>query len=40
MDWEKQHESAGGSLVIDWGELNAVFKFKGKRRAIEIGQVA
>lgn len=40
MDWEKQHETAGGSLVIDWGELNAVFKFKGKRRAIEIGQVA
>lgn len=40
MDWEKQHESTGGSLVIDWGELNAVFKFKGKRRAIEISQVA
>lgn len=40
LDWEKQHETAGGSLVIDWGELNAVFKFKGKRRVIEIGQVA
>ena len=26
MSWEKQHESAGGRLVIDWGQLHARFR--------------
>lgn len=26
MNWEKQHEAAGGSLVIDWDSLHAKFK--------------
>ncbi|HNB24732.1 MAG TPA: SulP family inorganic anion transporter, partial [Candidatus Melainabacteria bacterium] len=32
MDWEKQHESTGGSLVMDWGELRAMFKSKRRSR--------
>ncbi|HEY9785094.1 MAG TPA: SulP family inorganic anion transporter [Candidatus Obscuribacterales bacterium] len=28
LDWEKQHAAAGGKLVIDWGELNAMFRHK------------
>lgn len=28
MDWEKQHETTGGSLVLDWGELRAMFRHK------------
>ena len=32
MEWELQHIGTGGSLVIDWGELNAAFKYKTKRR--------
>lgn len=30
LSWAKQHESSGGSLVIDWGELHA--RFHGPRR--------
>jgi MFS superfamily sulfate permease-like transporter len=30
MKWEKQHESAGGRLFIDWGQLHA--RFRGGRR--------
>ena len=26
MSWEKQHESAGGRLYLDWGELHARFR--------------
>jgi hypothetical protein len=26
MNWEKQHESTGGSLVIDWDSLTARFR--------------
>ena len=26
MSWAKQHESAGGQLVIDWGQLHARFR--------------
>jgi MFS superfamily sulfate permease-like transporter len=26
INWEKQHESAGGRLVIDWGQLHARFR--------------
>ncbi|HUE69988.1 MAG TPA: SulP family inorganic anion transporter [Pirellulaceae bacterium] len=34
MTWAKQHESSGGRLVIDWGQLHARFKEqrKGSRR--------
>jgi MFS superfamily sulfate permease-like transporter len=31
MSWEKQHESAGGRLIIDWGQLHA--RFREVRRA-------
>jgi MFS superfamily sulfate permease-like transporter len=34
MEWEQQHTATGGSLVIDWGELNAAFKYKTKRRRL------
>lgn len=34
MDWEKQHESTGGTLVMDWGELRAMFKSKRRARHI------
>lgn len=34
MDWEKQHESTGGSLVMDWGELHAMFRSKRRSRHI------
>ncbi len=26
MNWEKQHESAGGRLFLDWGQLHARFR--------------
>ena len=26
MNWAKQHEAAGGSLVIDWDSLHAQFR--------------
>ncbi len=26
MNWEKQHEATGGSLVIDWDSLTAKFR--------------
>lgn len=32
MDWEKRHQSVGGTLVVDWGELGAMFKHKRKMR--------
>lgn len=38
MDWEKQHETTGGTLVMDWGELRAMFK--SKRRSRHIRPVA
>ncbi len=34
MDWEKQHESTGGTLVMDWGEVRAMFKSKRRVRHI------
>lgn len=30
MNWEKQHEAAGGSLVVDWESLTAKFRHYGK----------
>jgi len=30
MNWEKQHEATGGSLVIDWNSLTAKFQQFGK----------
>jgi MFS superfamily sulfate permease-like transporter len=30
MNWERQHQSTGGRLVIDWGQLHA--RFRGDRR--------
>lgn len=35
MKWEKQHESAGGRLFIDWGQLHA--RFRGERRQATNG---
>jgi hypothetical protein len=34
IDWEKQHESTGGTLVMDWGELRAMFRSKRRSRHI------
>lgn len=34
MDWEKQHESTGGTLVMDWGELHAMFRSKRRARPV------
>ena len=31
MNWEKQHEASGGSLVLDWDELKARFQRNGAR---------
>lgn len=31
MSWDKSHQSAGGSLVIDWDTLGTVFKDRRKR---------
>ncbi|MEX2172887.1 MAG: SulP family inorganic anion transporter [Pirellulaceae bacterium] len=30
MNWSKQHESTGGRLIIDWGQLHARFKENGR----------
>jgi MFS superfamily sulfate permease-like transporter len=32
MDWEQRHKTSGGMLCIDWGELDAAFRLKTKRR--------
>jgi hypothetical protein len=31
MNWERQHESTGGRLVVDWGQLHA--RFRGRKAA-------
>jgi MFS superfamily sulfate permease-like transporter len=31
MNWEKQHQAAGGTLAIDWGVLKARFKQRRRR---------
>lgn len=31
MNWEKQHQAAGGTLAIDWGQLKARFKQRRRR---------
>src|SRR4029079_1870400 len=31
MSWEKRHEAAGGSLVIDWDSLTARFQQFGRK---------
>lgn len=31
MSWDKQHQSAGGNLVIDWDTLGTVFKDRRKK---------
>jgi hypothetical protein len=33
MNWEKQHEATGGSLVLDWESLTARFNSFGNRTA-------
>lgn len=40
MDWEKQHESTGGTLVMDWGELRAMFKSKRRTRQLRPAHAA
>jgi len=32
MDWEAQHQATGGTLVMDWGEVKAMFKSKRRQR--------
>jgi MFS superfamily sulfate permease-like transporter len=39
MAWAKQHESAGGRLVIDWGELHARFRGERGRNAVSQSQL-
>jgi hypothetical protein len=31
LNWEKQHQAAGGTLAIDWGQLKARFKQRRRR---------
>ena len=40
MNWEKQHEATGGSLVIDWESLKARFHLFGKDLGKDNGQPA
>lgn len=37
MDWAKQHEAAGGSLVVDWGALHARFRENVRRNGAANG---
>jgi MFS superfamily sulfate permease-like transporter len=37
MNWEQQHQSAGGSLVLDWDGLQAKFRQQGRRAGAEPG---
>ncbi len=32
MEWEQTHAATGGTLVMDWGELRAMFKSKRRAR--------
>jgi MFS superfamily sulfate permease-like transporter len=32
MNWDRQHQSTGGSLVMDWGQLHARFRELGRRK--------
>ena len=36
MNWERQHESTGGRLVIDWGQLHARFRELGRGRKATV----
>src|SRR5262249_24717873 len=36
LNWEKQHEAAGGSLEIDWDDLHARFHHYGKRASRSV----
>jgi MFS superfamily sulfate permease-like transporter len=41
LNWEKQHEATGGSLVIDWEDLGARFRHFGNYdggRAVKVGR--
>ena len=41
MNWAKQHEATGGSLVIDWESLHARFRPEnGTQYAVESGNAA
>lgn len=31
MDWKSQKEATGGALIMDWGELQAAFRYKSRR---------
>jgi MFS superfamily sulfate permease-like transporter len=39
LNWEKQHEAAGGSLEIDWDDLHARFHHYGKRHSRPLATV-
>jgi MFS superfamily sulfate permease-like transporter len=36
MNWERQHESTGGRLIIDWGQLHARFRELGRGKKATI----
>jgi MFS superfamily sulfate permease-like transporter len=40
MNWERQHESTGGRLIIDWGQLHARFRELGRGRKATIADRA
>jgi MFS superfamily sulfate permease-like transporter len=40
MEWEQTHEATGGSLVMDWGELRAMFKSKRRTRSFRTASPA
>ncbi len=40
MEWEQTHAATGGTLVMDWGELRAMFKSKRRTRHSKIASSA
>lgn len=40
MNWERQHESTGGRLIIDWGQLHARFRELGRGKRAKIPAAA
>ena len=40
MNWEKQHQATGGSLVMDWETLTARFRQAGRRPVAPAAVVA
>jgi MFS superfamily sulfate permease-like transporter len=40
MNWDKQHQSTGGRLVIDWGQLHARFRELRRGKRAKVAAVA